>query len=97
MRCKIVLDQPDGNKLSMIADSDFVGILKDYEKVLAGGEEGLDSLCSSLERYPHYLKAFECMLEREEDPERIRLIERILLECEFMSVFRMMEADDEAY
>lgn len=95
MRLRIVLDGPDGNKLNMIADSHFVGLLKHYEKVAAGGGESLDTLCSSLESNPQYLRAFEYMLEREEDPERRRLIERILLECELMSAFRMIEPDDD--
>ncbi len=97
MRCRIVLERSDGSRLNMIADSYFVEILRDFDNVIRRGEQYMDSLCSSLERYPQYIRAFEHMLEREEDPVRQRLIERILLECEFMSAFRMMETDEEGY
>lgn len=97
MRRRVEFNNPDGTRLTMIADSSFVHLLSDYERAVKGGQECIETICRGLERYPIYVRAFENMLEREENPERKRLLEMILLEYEFLSAFNLFEQDGEGF
>ena len=97
MRQRLVVRNSDGSQLDMIADSYFVALMRDFEKALGQDDRVMDMISEALERNPRYVRAFEHMLEREMDPERIKLIERILLEYEFSTAFQMMDTEEEGF
>lgn len=97
MRQRLVVENRDGSRLDMIADSYFVQLLRDYENAVKMGDVFIDSVCEGLGRNPRYVHAFENMLEREENPARRKMIERILLEYEFLSAFRLMETEEDGF
>ncbi len=87
-------EAPDGSKLDMIADSCFLAILTDFELALRSGDEArVEAVCRALCLHPIYVRAFEHMLEREEVGERAQLIERILTEYEFLSIFNLFDEE----
>lgn len=97
MRQRLVVEDRDGSRIDMIADSYFVQLLRDYENAVRLGDGFIDSVCEGLGRHPRYVHAFENMLDREDNPERRKIIERILLEYEFLSAFRLMDNEEEGY
>jgi len=97
LRQRVVLEKTDGTRMDMIADSYFIQLLSDFEKAVLHGDDYIDSVSTGLGRHPRYVKAFEHMLEEEAEPFRRRLIERILLEYEFISAFQLMDTEEEGF
>ena len=77
----------------MIADSGFVALMRDFENAAQdrNPSERLNDVCQGLREHPHHVRAFEHMLERETDHTRRRMIERLLVEYEFQSIFELLD------
>lgn len=97
MRQRVSLEMPEGRKLDMIADSYFVQLLHDLDLALVHGDPFVDNVCSGLSHHPQYVRAFENLLEWEDNPARRTLIERVLLEYELLSAFCLLETEKERY
>lgn len=93
VRQRLSLELPEGGKLDMIADSYFVQLMHDLDLAMVHGDPFIDNVCNGLGHHPHYVRAFEYLLEREGDPERRMMIERILLEYELLSAFCLLESE----
>jgi hypothetical protein len=88
----LTLEVGGGTKLDMIADSGFVSLLRDFDNAVVDRDpsDRLADVCRGLRAHPHYVRAFEDMLEREPDRVRRRLLERLLVEYEFQSIFELL-------
>jgi hypothetical protein len=81
---RLLLTAFNGSRLDVIADKHFVRALDSFEKALLFGEVFVSVLCQDIIKHPRLAKAFEFMLEREEDEKRGALIEHVLLEYELI-------------